>query len=399
MGLFDKIKGRRDDDAILKARDHVKRCEAHQNAGRISEALTEAIAAVRLDPESADGYYGLGRCNHALARAENERAGGNIYFRAGLDKLEQALIAYRRLIVLQPSAADGFLSLGLASDNACKAQDAEKYYKEAIRLDPDGLDGVDARFNLALLLYMQALGWAGLKAFPQSFRLSVTDSRLVRSFDLAEEAIRLGEGRLQRDPDYRQELVRKHTILAGWFDRIKRKDRALAHYKAVLRLSPDDAEAKDRVSTAAREAEIDESCLRAAPLDPARKSLLWMDPATLGLLSSNTLTIMQQGNRFIEVAYSEADVEWARKVNAQAVPAQEAANRDRYADAIELYRAALKLAPGCDLYLMSIGCCYANVGDLSRGLRYVERAAEISPNEERILQNLAGVRQAARGQA
>ena len=398
MGLFDKIKGRRDDDAVLKAREHVKRCEQYQHAGRISEALAEAKAAVRLDPESADGYYGMGRCHHAIARAENERAGGNIYFLAGLENLEQAIIAYRRVIALQPAAADGFLSLGLASDNACRADDAEKFYKEAIRLDPNGLDGIDARFNLGLLLHMQAIGWAGMKAFPNSFRLSVTDTRLARSFELAEEGIRLGEQRLQRDPDYLSELVQKHNIVAGWYVRVKRGDRATEHYRAILRLSPNDSEANKHVQKASGDSEIDDSCLRAVPLDPGRKSLLWMDPAILSMLSSNTVTMIQQGNRIVEAVFSEADVEWARKVNAHAVPAQEAAGQDRYAEAIELYRAALKLAPGCDLYLMSIGCCYANLGDLSRGLKYLERAAEISPQEERIRQNLVGVHQAARGQ-
>lgn len=398
MSLFDKVKGRRDNETVLLAKEHVKHCEALQHAGRIPEALREAEEAVRLDPNNADGYYGLGRCNHALARAENERASGNIYFRTGLEHLERAIAAYRKMVTLQPTAADGFLSLGLACDNACGLDEAEKHYKEAIRLDPAGLDGIDARGNLALLLHMQAIGWAGQKQFPNSLRVSITDPRLARSFELAEEAIRLAEQRLQRDPNYVSEVVEKHRTLAGLYDRVKREDRAIEHYRAILRLSPGDSKASERLKTAEREKDEDELYLRAAPLDPARCRLLWMDPATLGLFAApNTHTMIQVGNRVIEAAFSPQDIEWARAVNEYAVKAVEAGRADRHQEAVEFYKKALELAPGCDLYLMSIGCCYANMGNVRRGLKYLERANEINPDEQRIRSNLLGVRQAAAG--
>ncbi len=398
MSIFDRVRLRRDDDSVLRAKEHVKRCEKLQHENRIVEALAEAEAAVRLDPNNADGYYGLARCDHALARAENERAGGTIYFRAGLERLEQAIAAYRKVISLQSNAADGFLSLGLACDNACRLEEAEKYYLEAIRLDPAGLDGIDARFNLALLLQNQAMGWAGQKQVPAALRYSATDPRLARSFELAEEGIRRGEQRVQSDPTYVAELVTKHRTLAGWYDRIKRAGFAIHHYQAILRLSPGDSKATERLKMAEREKDEDELYLRAAPLDPARRRLLWMDPATLGLFSSpNTLTLIQEGNRVIQATFSPQDIEWARRINEYAVKAEQAGRANKHQEAIELYKTALIVAPGCDLYLMSIGCCYANIGNLRRALKYLERANEISPGEERIKQNLQGVRRAAAG--
>lgn len=393
MSLFDKIKGRRDDETVILANEHVKRCEALQHAGGIPEAIREAEEAVRLDPNNADGYYGLGRCHHALARAENERAKGSIYFRAGLEHLERAIAAYRKVIALQPTAADAFLSLGLACDNACRLAEAEKHYMEAIRLDPGGLDGIDARGNLALLLHMQAIGWAGQKQFPNSLRLSLTDPRIARSFDLGEEAIRLAEQRVKRDPSYVSELIQKHMIQAGLYGRVNQEDRALEHFRAILRLSPGDSQASERVKMAEHENDEDELYLGAAPLDPARCRLLWMDPATFA--APNARTMVQVGNHLIEAVFSPQDIEWARAVSEYAVKAEQAGRAHRHQEAVEFYRKALKLAPGCDLYLMSIGCCYANMGNVRRGLRYLERAYEISPNEERIKRNLLGVRQAA----
>lgn len=267
---------------------------------------------------------------------------------------------------------------------------------EAIRLDPGGLDGIDARGNLALLLHMQAIGWAGQKQFPNSLRLSLTDPRIARSFDLGEEAIRLAEQRVKRDPSYVSELIQKHMIQAGLYGRVKQEDRALEHFQAILRLSPGDSQASERVKMAEREKDEDELYLGAAPLDPARCRLLWRDPATLGLFAApNTRTMVQVGNRVIEAVFSPQDIEWARAVSEYAVKAEQAGRGDRHQEAIEFYKKALKLAPGCDLYLMSIGCCYANMGNVRRGLRYLERAYEISPNEERIKRNLLGVRQAA----
>jgi tetratricopeptide (TPR) repeat protein len=119
-----------------------------------------------------------------------------------------------------------------------------------------------------------------------------------------------------------------------------------------------------------------------------------MDPKALGLLSGSQ-TFIQEGNQLLTVQFTEQDIEWARCVNEYAVKAEQSARAEQYQKAIDLYKDALRLAPGCDLYLMSIGCCYANNGDARRGLKYLERANEISPGEERIKRNLAGIRQAA----
>jgi tetratricopeptide (TPR) repeat protein len=75
----------------------------------------------------------------------------------------------------------------------------------------------------------------------------------------------------------------------------------------------------------------------------------------------------------------------------------DAASQDHhYAEAIRLYRQSLQQAPDCDLYLMSIGACYANMGKPARGLPYLKRAAKISPGNARIQHNLASVRQMLR---
>jgi tetratricopeptide (TPR) repeat protein len=133
--------------------------------------------------------------------------------------------------------------------------------------------------------------------------------------------------------------------------------------------------------------------------------LLWMDRSGLSILKASL------GNPNVAVVGSDdaggvrdqkkeitvQDVEWAEKVMAIAEQASAASQRNDYAKAIQFYKQALEQAPECDLYLMSIGACYANLGKPREGLPYLERAAKINPNNARIQKNLAGMKQMLRG--
>jgi tetratricopeptide (TPR) repeat protein len=89
---------------------------------------------------------------------------------------------------------------------------------------------------------------------------------------------------------------------------------------------------------------------------------------------------------------AEADVDWAFSVDQIAAEGDALANQGELLSAIEKYRAALRLAPGCDTYLMSIGNILAHLEMLDDALRYLERAAHINPGSQRIARNLAMLR-------
>jgi tetratricopeptide (TPR) repeat protein len=132
--------------------------------------------------------------------------------------------------------------------------------------------------------------------------------------------------------------------------------------------------------------------------------LLWMDRGELaalkaalenpGVPASDPRENGGVSKQPVEVTIE--DVRWAEKVMTIAEQAAAASHRKEYAKAIDLYTKALKQAPDCDLYLMSIGACYANMGRPSRGLPYLKRAAKISPDNARIQHNLAAVKQMRR---
>jgi hypothetical protein len=158
--------------------------------------------------------------------------------------------------------------------------------------------------------------------------------------------------------------------------------------------------------------------LSAAPLARKLMNLLWIGPAQLEVLKAVAKaayanvavetpasaeptpaadlfkTVVRQVS---EGQVTAADVAWAIRVDAMAGEAEDAFRRGDVLDAIERYRDALQEAPGCDVYLMSMGTCYAELGALRDSVRYFERAARISPQNAQIARNLAGARAALKG--
>ena len=155
--------------------------------------------------------------------------------------------------------------------------------------------------------------------------------------------------------------------------------------------------------------------LSAAPLGRQRMNLLWVGPAQLELLEA--LAKGAYRNVAVETLAADeptpaadlfkvlarqvsagevtaGDIAWAIRVDAVAGEAEEAFKRGDVLEAIERYRDALQDAPGCDVYLMSMGTCYAELGALRDAVRYYERAAQISPRNAQIARNLAGARAA-----
>jgi len=89
---------------------------------------------------------------------------------------------------------------------------------------------------------------------------------------------------------------------------------------------------------------------------------------------------------------TQEDFHWAKQVEQVVNKAFAAGQRGNYKESIQYYKKALELAPGCDLFLMSIGTCYAQLGQKTKAIQYLERATQISPGNARIRDNLAKAR-------
>lgn len=142
----------------------------------------------------------------------------------------------------------------------------------------------------------------------------------------------------------------------------------------------------------------DATFLQAEPISRKRMDLLWLDPPRLAQLKQPlaqykvvTVTMGDSSNlRDHEITLE--DFEWAKQIEQVVDKAFTAGQHGNYQESIQHYKKALELAPGCDLFLMSIGVCYTQVGQKERAIRYLQRASQISPTNSRIRENLTETR-------
>ena len=60
--------------------------------------------------------------------------------------------------------------------------------------------------------------------------------------------------------------------------------------------------------------------------------------------------------------------------------------------AAKAYKKAFELNPYNDLALMSYGCTIANMGNIREGMRWVEKALAVNPENERARMNIEGMK-------
>ena len=171
-------------------------------------------------------------------------------------------------------------------------------------------------------------------------------------------------------------------LVLNIFDRIKNKRQIQIHDETEIAMNCQDE---------------DNEVLQAEPILRKRMILTWFEPDELaqlkGLLSgNNSVTVgMDNGSGENSQQYEITieDYKWAKELQPIIDKASAAAQNAKFSKAIEFYKDALELAPGCDMFLMSIGSCYGNLHNKDKAVRYLQRALQISPRNKRIQENLA----------
>lgn len=150
--------------------------------------------------------------------------------------------------------------------------------------------------------------------------------------------------------------------------------------------------------------------LTAEPLPRWKLDLLWVGPSLLqelrilatmageGKAAFQTIGEGEEEARVARLAervasrqITIADIDWAIGVDSIAGEAERLAGDEDRFGAITQYRAALRQAPGCDVYLLSIGVCLFHLGAARDAVTYMQRAHEIDPANSRIRRNLEGL--------
>ncbi|MDR0700121.1 MAG: tetratricopeptide repeat protein [Tannerella sp.] len=142
----------------------------------------------------------------------------------------------------------------------------------------------------------------------------------------------------------------------------------------------------------------DSMLLQAAPVTRKQMDLLWLHPRSLSRMmewvSQHGVAVITIGDGFImrkhEITYD--DLLWAKQIEPIVDKASVAYQSGDYKQTIAYYKKALELAPGCDMYLMNIGNIYARLRKKKKAVKYLERAAYISPDSFRIRDELREAR-------
>jgi tetratricopeptide (TPR) repeat protein len=135
--------------------------------------------------------------------------------------------------------------------------------------------------------------------------------------------------------------------------------------------------------------------LQAEPISRKRMGLLWLEPSQLAWLQQQLaqykvvdFKVIDDSLNYQNYEITQEDYEWVKQIERVVDKAYLAVQHGNYKESIQHYKKALELAPGCDLFLMSIGSCYAQLGEKAKAVQYLERAAQISPGNSRIRDNL-----------
>ena len=112
----------------------------------------------------------------------------------------------------------------------------------------------------------------------------------------------------------------------------------------------------------------DDSFLRMEPISRKRIDLLWLDPPRLSqleklLIQHKVISIaLEDGfGKEREHEITQEDFLWAKKIEKIVNKAFSAGQRGDFRGSIKHYKKALHLAPGCDLFFMSIGVAYVQL--------------------------------------
>ncbi len=235
--------------------------ELSRQPGRLSEAVTQYEAAVRLKPGYAEAHSNLGNAldslgltREAIAEYEDavrlEPALAEAHCNLGRvlqtvpGRLDDAIGQYEEALRLRPDYAEAHFGMGSALERVPgRLSEAVTQFGEALRLKPDY---AQAHNNLGLALSMEP-GRAGdaiaeyeeaLKLKPDyaeahfnlGFSLETMPGRLGDAVSQYEEAVRL-------KPDYAE----AHSNLGNALGSLGRTRDAVAEYGEALRLRPDDA--------------------------------------------------------------------------------------------------------------------------------------------------------------
>ena len=179
-----------------------------QSQGKLDEAVSHYLDALRADPRKADAHNNL----------------GSTFLAQG--KLDEAITHLNRALQLRPRYYDAHNNLGIAFESQGKSDEAISHYLQAININPNN---ADAHYNLANVLQSQGKLDEAVSHYLQSLKTRPGDAdahyklaNTLQSQDNLDEAMFHYRQALRLKPDWLLPLNRMAMILAAHPSPMKR---------------------------------------------------------------------------------------------------------------------------------------------------------------------------------
>ena len=213
---------------------HTKVGYEHAELGRMTEAQSHFIAALRLDPDYAPAY----------------RSRGNACLAQGL--LPEAAIFLERAIELDPSVLEPHYNLGIVHSMQGEFESAIPHFEQALLLEPDV---AEVHVNLAIALSMQKRHEAAIDHFEIALKLE--PGMTQAHFNLAGALAAIGEtsdaiSHLQHVLDDHPDNLDVHVRMASLFLDQGDHGAAIRHLEHVLDRDADHEQARELMRRATR---------------------------------------------------------------------------------------------------------------------------------------------------
>jgi arylsulfatase A-like enzyme/Tfp pilus assembly protein PilF len=234
--------------------------------GKMEESVAELLAALALEPDSADLQYDVG--NVRAAQGKTDEAIG--YYRkaleldpkysdahhnlgtslAALGRVDEAISHYEKALEITPRAADVHAHLADALLLRGRVDEAVAHYRKALEIKSDNLR---VQVSLADILAGRGEGDEAIAHYRKALEIKPDDADALNNLGLClagrgqlDEAITLYRKTLEVRPDY----APAHNNLGLAFAARGKYDEAIGHYEKAIAIKPDFAAAHNNLGAA-----------------------------------------------------------------------------------------------------------------------------------------------------
>ena len=194
--------------------------------GKLDEAVLSFKRAILIKPDYAEAHYNMGN-------ALKEQG-----------KLTEAIKAYKSALSIKPDYAEAHLNIGNALKEQGKLTEAIKAYKSALSIKPDY---AEAYVNMGNALTDQKKLEKGIELYNKALSLTPDNAEAYNNKGAAlyeqeriEEAIEAYKRALSIKPDYAEAYVNMGNALTDLTNQEKLEE-AIKFYNKALSITPDDA--------------------------------------------------------------------------------------------------------------------------------------------------------------